>query len=86
MTAASRGQNSAASRPVDPRAASCFDLARGQPEDEEILRPHLLAHLDIGSVERADGERAIQGELHVAGARKPPCRRWKSARKDPPPE
>jgi hypothetical protein len=31
--------------------------------------PDLLADLDVGAVERADGERAVERQLHVAGAR-----------------
>ena len=38
-------------------------------EDKDVLVAHLLADLDVGAVERADGERAVQGELHVARAR-----------------
>ena len=44
-------------------------LIGGQAEQEEVLGPHMLADLDIGAVQRADGQRAVHGELHVAGAR-----------------
>ena len=30
--------------------------------------PDAVANLDVGAVERADGQRAVQSELHVAGA------------------
>ena len=38
-------------------------------EDEDVVVAHLLSHFDVGAVEGADGERAVQHELHVAGAR-----------------
>ncbi len=44
------------------------DLGREQAEHEEILGAHFLADLDVGAVRRADGERAVHAELHVAGA------------------
>jgi hypothetical protein len=50
-------------------ARSAYDLLDGEPEDEDVLVAHLLADLDVGAVERADGQRAVEGELHVAGAR-----------------
>ena len=39
-----------------------------QPEQEEILRTDLIAQLDIGAIQGADGERTVHRELHVAGA------------------
>ena len=45
------------------------DLLGGHAEEEEVLGPHLLADLHVRAVERADGERAVERELHVAGAR-----------------
>ena len=33
-----------------------------------LSRAHFLHDFDIRTVQRADGERAIQGQLHVAGA------------------
>ena len=42
-------------------------LPGGQAEQEEVLRAHLLADLDVRAVERADRQRAVQRELHVAG-------------------
>ncbi|OQA24790.1 MAG: hypothetical protein BWY59_02034 [Verrucomicrobia bacterium ADurb.Bin345] len=58
---------------VGPRiaAAGCaqrLDLLHGLPEQEEVVRAHLLANLDVRAVERPDGQRAVQGELHVPGA------------------
>ena len=44
------------------------DLGGGEAEEEEILRADFLADFDIRAVERADGERAVERELHVAGA------------------
>ena len=43
-------------------------LGGGEAEDEDVLGADMLAHFDIGAVERADGQRAIERELHVAGA------------------
>ena len=51
-----------------PCARRCLDLGGRQAEDEDVLRADMLADLDIGAVERADGERAVERELHVAGA------------------
>ena len=45
-----------------------FDLIGGQSEDEDIVPAHMFEDLDIGAIQRTDGQRAIQGELHVAGA------------------
>ena len=45
-----------------------FDLLRGEAEEEEVLGADFFANLDVGAVESADGERAVHGELHVAGA------------------
>jgi hypothetical protein len=42
---------------------------RVQAEQEEVLGADLLADLDVGAVQRADGQRAVHRELHVAGAR-----------------
>ena len=44
------------------------DLLGGVAEEEEVLVAGLLADLDVGAVERADGQRAVHHELHVAGA------------------
>src|SRR5437773_3928366 len=44
------------------------DLVGLQSENENVLRADLIAYLDVRAVERADGERAIQRQLHVAGA------------------
>jgi len=43
-------------------------LGRGEAEDEDVGVAHVLADLDVGAVVGADGERAIQRQLHVAGA------------------
>ena len=42
----------------------------GHAEQEEVLRPGLLAHFDVRAVEGADGQRAVHHELHVPGARR----------------
>ena len=43
-------------------------LLDGHSEDEDILGADLLADLDIGTVEGADRQRAVEREFHVAGA------------------
>ena len=45
-----------------------LDLVRGQAEDEDVVGADAVADLDVGAVERADRQRAVQRELHVAGA------------------
>ena len=45
-----------------------FDLLGGQSEDEDVVPAHMFEDLDIGAIQRADGQRAIERELHVAGA------------------
>src|SRR5208337_780498 len=45
------------------------NLIRGEPENEHVLRPNVVANLDIGPVQRAYRKRAAERELHVAGAR-----------------
>ncbi len=42
-------------------------LIRLEPEDEDILRTNLFPDLDVGAVHGADGERAVERELHVSG-------------------
>ena len=49
-------------------AAAVGHLFRGQAEQEEVLLARFLRHLDRGAVARADGQRAVHHELHVAGA------------------
>ena len=51
--------------PARRRAATS---SASQAEDEDVLGADVLADLDVGAVERADRERAVQRELHVAGA------------------
>ncbi len=48
-------------------AAALDDLLRRQPEEKEVVLAGLARHLDRGAVARADGERAVHHELHVAG-------------------
>jgi len=43
-------------------------LLRRKTEEKEILRAHLLAQLDVRAIERADRERAVHAELHIARA------------------
>ncbi len=52
-----------------PFAPRRFDFRRRQAEDEDVGIADEVAHLDIGAVERADRQRAVERHLHVAGAR-----------------
>ncbi len=45
-----------------------FHLFNGMTEDKDILFTHLLGNLDVRAVQRPDSERAIQRQLHIAGA------------------
>ena len=49
-------------------ALELHDLLDGEAEEEEVFSADFFADFDVGSVERADGERTVHGELHVAGA------------------
>ena len=55
MASARRGDCAAASRPVETGLPPLLDLGRGQSEDKDVLRAHLVANLDVGAIERADG-------------------------------
>ena len=48
--------------------AELGDFFDGEAEDEDVVVADFFEDLDIGSIERADGESAVEGELHVAGA------------------
>lgn len=43
-------------------------LLHGIAEDKDIVFAHLLGDFDVGAVQRADRQRAVQRQLHVAGA------------------
>ena len=51
-----------------PPLAELFHLVDVHAEDEDVVLADLVSDLDVRAVERADRERAVQGELHVAGA------------------
>jgi hypothetical protein len=55
-----------------PRAVAvgfdAFDFGRGEAEQEEVFGADFLANFDVGAVQRADGQRAVHREFHVAGA------------------
>src|SRR4029077_11228870 len=53
---------------IDATGARALDLRRGQAEDEDVVVADQIAHLDIGAVESADGQRAVERHLHVASA------------------
>ena len=44
-----------------------LDRGGGHAEQEEVVRPRLVADLDIGAIQGADGDGAVHHELHVAG-------------------
>src|SRR4029453_598338 len=44
------------------------DLFGSQAEDENVLGADGIANLDVRAVERADGQRTVQRQLHVARA------------------
>ena len=45
------------------------DFFDGEAEDEDVLVADFFLHFHVGAVKRTDGERAVEGELHVAGTR-----------------
>src|SRR5262245_10293178 len=47
-------------------AATSGDLISSQTKQEEVLPTCLFSHLDRRPVSRANGERAVHHELHVA--------------------
>ena len=49
-------------------AAAAGHLIRGEAKEEEVLFPGFLRHLDSRAIARADGQRAVHHEFHVAGA------------------
>ena len=51
------------------RGRQPLDLVLGVPEDEDVLGADLFADLHVRAVKGADGEGAVQGRLHVPGAR-----------------
>ncbi len=53
---------------VQPLRAPLHHFERIHAEDRDVLRADMVADFDIGAVERADRQRAVQRELHVAGA------------------
>lgn len=52
-----------------PFFVQCLHIVHPHAEDEEVLLSGFFGHLHIGSVHGADGEGAVQHELHVAGSR-----------------
>ena len=52
---------------VAPRLEG-IDLLCFKAEQEEVFSPHLFTDFHIGSIQGADGEGSVHGELHVAGA------------------
>ena len=48
-------------------AAQRLDLCSGITEDKDIVLTHVLQHLNVGAVQRANGQRTVEGELHITG-------------------
>jgi hypothetical protein len=51
-----------------PRLVKASGLAQGFADYDDDVAAHPLADLDVGAIEGADREGAIEGHLHVAGA------------------
>ena len=68
------------------RAALPRPAAAVRPKMKMLSAPDAVADFDVGAVQRADGQRAVQRQLHVAGARRLHARRWRSAPTGRPPE
>ena len=56
------------SRAPGPRRRRSSTSSAVRPKMKMLSCADALADLDIGAVQRADGQRAVQRELHVAGA------------------
>src|SRR5262249_43634116 len=56
-------------RPGSVPGGARLDLVRRQTEDEDVVAAHGIPDLDVGPIQGADGERPVEGELHVARAR-----------------
>ena len=50
-------------------AAKFFHLFNGVAEDKAVVRADFFQNFDVRAVQRTHAERAVEGELHVAGAR-----------------
>ena len=44
------------------------ELSGRMAKEEKVVRSHLLPNLDIGAIQGADGQGAVEGHFHVAGA------------------
>src|ERR1700722_4628578 len=54
---------------IDALGARGLDFRRGHAENEDIVVADQIAHLDIGAVESADGQGAVERHLRAACAR-----------------
>ena len=52
-----------------PGSAGRSDFGRGQAEDKNVVFAHAIQNFHISPIERADGQRTVERELHIAGAR-----------------
>ena len=66
---ASSGEAAMQARASWPSLRRLATASAVSPNRKKLSAPDMLADLDVGAVERADGERAVERELHVAGAR-----------------
>jgi len=55
-------------RPMGAGGEARLHLLGGEAEDEDVVVTDDILDFDVGAVEGADGERAVEGHLHVAGA------------------
>ena len=60
---------------VRPVKTHFGDLVGGQAEDEQVVGADLISDFDVGPVQRSHRQGAVQGKLHVAGARRLLARR-----------
>ena len=67
-TAARRGDASTAARAGKPARCRSATSSAVRPKMITFSAPDVLADLDIGAVQRADGDGPVERELHVAGA------------------
>src|SRR5215471_11781349 len=51
-----------------PGASTQLDLLGIEAEEKEVLVPHRISNLDVRAVQCSDGERSVEGELHIPGA------------------
>src|SRR5205807_8101049 len=53
---------------IQPLFAPYHHIHRLHAEDRDVFRADMVADLDIGAIESANGQGAVERKLHVAGA------------------